>query len=97
MALEFFNISGYLFIEEEANGKIRSSAQGLFMIMTNGLGAIIGSYGAGWVVDHYTLNGIQNWESIWFVFSGYALLLVIIFPMVFKYRYKQNKTKEVSA
>ncbi len=97
MAFDFFNISGSLFIEEEADGKIRSSAQGLFMIMTNGLGAIIGSYGAGWVVDHYTLNGIQNWESIWFVFSGYALLLVIIFPMVFKYRYKQNKTKEVSA
>lgn len=95
MAFDFFNISGSLFIEQEADKKIRSSAQGLFMIMTNGFGAIIGSYGAGWVVDHYSLNGIKDWESIWFVFAGYALVLAIVFPFVFKYKHKKIDPEKI--
>lgn len=96
MAFDFFNISGSLFIEKEASGKIRSSAQGLFMIMTNGLGAIIGGYASGWVVDHFTSpSGIQDWQSIWFVFAGYALVLAIVFPFVFKYKHKKIDTAEI--
>jgi len=87
MAFDFFNISGSLFIEKEAPITIRASAQGLFMIMTNGLGAFLGGIGSGWVVDHFTVNGLKDWHSIWFVFAGYALLLGIIFPFAFKYRH----------
>ncbi|MEE1900186.1 MFS transporter [Flavobacterium rakeshii] len=84
MAFDFFNISGSMFVEKEADPTIRSSAQGLFMIMTNGIGAFVGGLASGWVVDHFTENGIRNWQYIWFTFAGYALVLAIIFPFVFK-------------
>ena len=87
MAFDFFNISGSLFVETEADPRIRASAQGLFMIMTNGLGAFIGGVSSGWVVDHFTVNGVKNWPMIWFVFAAYALLLGLIFPFVFKYNH----------
>jgi len=93
MAFDFFNISGSLFVEREADIKIRASAQGLFMLMTNGLGATLGGLAAGRVVDHFTTNGIRDWQSIWFSFAGYALVLGIIFPLVF--RYKHDPTMEV--
>ncbi|MFD2603347.1 nucleoside permease [Flavobacterium suzhouense] len=84
MAFDFFNISGSLFVEKEAEPTIRSSAQGLFMIMCNGVGAIIGGLASGWVVDHFTVNGVKDWQSIWFTFATYALLLTIIFPIAFR-------------
>jgi MFS transporter, NHS family, xanthosine permease len=87
MAFDFFNISGSLFVEMETTTKIRASAQGLFMIMTNGIGAICGGLISGWVVDHFTSNGVKNWQSIWFSFAAYALLLGIIFPLLFKYKH----------
>ncbi len=91
MAFDFFNISGSLFVEREADPKIRASAQGLFMIMTNGLGAFFGGILSGWVVDHFTNNGIRNWESIWFTFAGYALVLAIAFPLIFKYKHQKEE------
>lgn len=87
MAFDFFNISGSLFVEKEADIKIRASAQGLFMLMTNGIGAFLGNYISGRVVDHFTVNGEKDWQAIWFSFAGYALLLGIIFPLVFKYKH----------
>lgn len=87
MAFDFFNISGSLFVEKEADIKIRASAQGLFMVMTNGIGAYLGGWFSGWVVDHFTTNGIKDWQSIWFTFAGYALLLGIVFPLAFKYKH----------
>ncbi|MDV6170032.1 nucleoside permease [Flavobacterium sp. DG1-102-2] len=84
MAFDFFNISGSLFVEREADVRIRSSAQGLFMIMCNGVGAFIGGLASGWVVDHFTVNGIKDWQSIWFTFAVYALVLAVTFPFVFK-------------
>lgn len=91
MAFDFFNISGSLFVEKEAHPKIRSSAQGLFMIMANGFGAIIGGIGSGWVVDYFTdSTGIRDWQSIWFTFAGYALVLGLIFPFVFNYDHKRE-------
>ena len=92
MAFDFFNISGSLFVETEAEPRIRASAQGLFMIMTNGLGAFIGGVSSGWVVDYFTVGGIKNWPAIWFVFAGYALILGLIFPFAFKYNHQRKTT-----
>ncbi len=102
MAFDFFNISGSLFVEKEADIKIRASAQGLFMVMTNGIGAYLGGFFSGWVVDHFTKNGIKDWQSIWFTFAGYALVLGIIFPFIFKYNHtslpdgKKNEVFELT-
>lgn len=90
MAFDFFNISGSLFVEKEADVKIRASAQGLFMLMTNGIGAYLGGTISGWVVDYYTVEGVKNWQSIWFAFAAYALVLGIIFPLVFRYKHDRN-------
>ena len=84
MAFDFFNISGSLFVEREAAPAIRSSAQGLFMIMCNGVGAFMGGIASGWVVDHFTVNGIKDWQSIWFTFAAYAFLLAIVFVFLFR-------------
>ena len=88
MAFDFFNISGSLFVEKEVNPGIRASAQGLFMLMTNGVGAMIGGYGSGLIVDLFTNGDFRNWTLIWTVFAGYALILGLIFPFVFKYQHK---------
>jgi len=87
MAFDFFNISGSLFVEREAGKKIRASAQGLFMLVTNGIGAIIGSYASGWVVQMHTDGNITDWKMVWLLFASYALLLAIIFPLVFRYKH----------
>jgi NHS family xanthosine MFS transporter len=94
MAFDFFNISGSLFVEKEAGIKIRASAQGLFMMMTNGIGAFLGTYISGQVVDYFTHDGVKDWHSIWFSFAGYALVLGIVFPLVF--RYKHDSTQDLS-
>ena len=91
MAFDFFNISGSLFVEREADPKIRASAQGLFMIMTNGLGAFFGGILSGWVVDYFTMDGVRDWQNIWFSFAGYALVLAIIFPIIFKYKHAKDE------
>ena len=95
MAFDFFNISGSLFVEQEADAKIRSSAQGLFMLMTNGIGAFLGGTLSGMVVDHFTVNGVKDWRSIWFTFAAYALLLGVVFPFAFKYRHEPDKMAAV--
>lgn len=95
MAFDFFNISGSLFVEREVSQSMRASAQGLFMFMTNGLGAMIGGYCSGLVVDHFTKDGISDWNSIWFAFAAYALILAVVFPVVFKY--KHDKTMNAPA
>jgi NHS family xanthosine MFS transporter len=91
MAFDFFNISGSLFVEKEADVTIRASAQGLFMLMTNGIGAYLGGTLSGMVVDYFTQNGVKNWPAIWFSFAGYALVLAILFPIVFKYNHNEAK------
>lgn len=92
MAFDFFNISGSLFVEREVQSSIRASAQGLFMLMTNGIGSMIGGYGSGWIVDLYTKTEggeivSRDWQSIWFTFAGYALVLGVLFALVFKYKH----------
>lgn len=95
MAFDFFNISGSLFVEKEAPITMRASAQGLFMFMTNGVGAMCGGYGAGLVVDHFTVNNVTDWQSTWFAFAGYALVLGLIFPFVFRYKHNPTMDAEV--
>ena len=95
MAFDFFNISGSLFVEKESPVTMRASAQGLFMFMTNGVGAMFGGYGAGLVVDHFTVNGMRDWQSIWFAFAAYALVLGLIFPFVFKYKHDPKVGAEI--
>jgi MFS transporter, NHS family, xanthosine permease len=95
MAFDFFNISGSLFVEKEADVKIRSSAQGLFMLVTNGLGAILGGFFAGRIVDYFTNNGIKNWQNIWFTFAVYSLVIAVAFLAFFKYKHNPNETLAV--
>jgi MFS transporter, NHS family, xanthosine permease len=88
MAFDFFTISGSLFVEKETDDKIRSSAQGLYLMMTNGIGIILGGWFSGKVVDLYTINGQQHWEHIWLVFSGYSMVVAILFFFLFKHEHK---------
>jgi NHS family xanthosine MFS transporter len=92
IAFDFFNISGSLFVKSETDNSILSSAQGLFMLMTNGIGAFVGGTLSGWVVDHFTTNGVRDWQSIWLSFAAYALLLGIVFPLSFK---QNNKSAAI--
>ncbi|MDL2256605.1 nucleoside permease [Bacteroidales bacterium OttesenSCG-928-I14] len=91
MAFDFFNISGSLFIEKETPTKFRSSAQGMLMMVTNGLGAIIGNYGAQAVINSHTTNNIIDWQSCWFTFAAYALVIGILFAIFFKYKHVPEK------
>lgn len=95
MAFDFFNVSGSLFMKMEADNSIVSSAQGLFMLMTNGVGAFIGGMLSGWVVDYFTTDGIRDWQSIWLTFAGYALILGLIFPFAFRHRHQRVSLTEV--
>lgn len=88
IAFDFFNISGSLFVKSEADDSVLSSAQGLFMLMTNGIGAFVGGTLSGWVVDFFTQDGVRDWQNIWLTFAGYALILGIIFPIAFRYDHK---------
>lgn len=135
MAFDFFNISGSLFVETNTNSKIRSSAQGLFMMMTNGVGAVFGSVLSGWLIDQYFTRSFQNtsqlsefletepnnnllleflqkqninilengtlsnvimmkdWQGIWTVFALYALVVAILFAILFKHKHDPNEIK----
>ena len=85
MAFDFFNISGSLYVEQNAAEDIRSSAQGLFMMMTNGFGATIGTLAAGAVVDACDVfNTPANWPQAWYIFAGYAFVVGILFMILFK-------------
>ena len=87
VAFDFFNISGSLYVEKETTPAIRASAQGVFMMMTNGLGATLGSYAAGKVVDMY------GWPDSWFIFAAYALVVAILFALVFRYKHNAEEVK----
>ena len=97
MAFDFFNISGSLFVETTTDHTIRSSAQGLFMMMTNGFGAIIGSYGSGYLIDSFfTHNGVKDWHNIWLSFAAYALVIAILFALMFSHKHDPNAVENVS-
>ncbi|MFA9213503.1 MAG: nucleoside permease [Candidatus Methylacidiphilales bacterium] len=96
MAFDFFNISGSLFIETSTDSTVRSSAQGLFMMMTNGFGAILGSSVSGFLIDKYfTINGTKDWHTIWISFSIYAAVIAIVFMVLFKHKHNPKELENV--
>jgi NHS family xanthosine MFS transporter len=97
MAFDFFNISGSLFVETTTDATIRSSAQGLFMMMTNGVGAFMGSTVSGIVIDRYfTVNGSKDWHHIWIAFSIYALVVAIAFALLFKHKHNPDEVGTIA-
>ena len=95
VAFDFFNISGSLFVNQETDMSVRSSAQGMFMMMTNGLGATIGTIMAQQVVNHYVdftsdVPQVEGWSQAWLVFAGYMLVVAILFAILFKYKHTKN-------
>lgn len=93
VAFDFFNISGSLFVDKETDLSIRSSAQGVFIIMTNGIGATVGTLSAQAVVNYFvdfdsSLPQVEGWSSAWFVFAAYALVVAVVFAFVFKDKYE---------
>ena len=101
VAFDFFNVSGAMFVQQEAPQNMQGSAQGLFMLMTNGIGASVGTWIAGKVVDHYcTWEGghlvsrpefADGWQNTWFIFAAYALVVAIAFMILFRYKHEPNK------
>lgn len=85
VAFDFFNISGALYVEQRSSDEIKSSAQGLFMLMTNGIGATVGTLSAQAVVNHFVYNAAQpDWSTAWYIFAGYALLVAVLFAIFFR-------------
>ena len=102
IAFDFFNVSGSLYVDKETNEEIRSSAQGVFMMMTNGFGATIGMLIAQYIVNHYVYSHpddlamqLEGWKHSWFIFAGYALVVTILFAIVFKYKHNPNEIDEI--
>lgn len=93
-AFDFFNIAGSLFVETEGDHKYRSSAQGLFMLLTNGVGALVGGYTSGLIVDFYTYDGLRDWPTIWMVFALYALVLAVLFAVIFRYKHNASNLRK---
>jgi MFS family permease len=85
VAFDFFNISGSLYVNMRTTSKIQNSAQGLFMLMTNGIGATIGTLSAQAVVNYFVYNAAEpNWSAAWYVFAAYALVVAFLFMILFK-------------
>ena len=98
-AFDFFNISGSLFIDKETTTSMRSSAQGIFILMTNGVGATVGTLGAQAVVNSYidmdsSLPQNEQWSHVWFIFAAYALVVAIAFAVLFRYKHDRTPVKQ---
>ena len=99
IAFDFFNVSGSLFVDKETDKSIRSSAQGVFMMMTNGFGATIGMLAAGEVVNHFVFSQtdpvaqLEGWTISWYIFASYALVVAVLFALIFKYKHNPNEVK----
>ena len=103
VAFDFFNVSGSLFVDQETDANIRSSAQGVFMMMTNGFGSTIGMLVAGEIVNHYQIfsdidpvTKMNGWYSAWAIFAYYALVVAIMFMIVFKYKHTPEKLENIN-
>jgi NHS family xanthosine MFS transporter len=92
MAFDFFNISGSLFVETSTDSSIRSSAQGVFMMMTNGFGAYLGAQVSGYMIDKYytTAAGEKEWQGIWLAFAIYAAIVAVLFAVMFRHKHNPN-------
>ena len=104
VAFDFFNVSGSLFVDQETDPNIRSSAQGVFMMMTNGFGSTIGMLVAGEIVNYYQIfsdidpvTKMNGWYSAWTIFAYYSLVVAILFMLVFKYKHTPEKLKNINS
>ena len=104
VAFDFFNVSGSLFVDQETDDNIRSSAQGVFMMMTNGLGSTIGMLVAGEIVNYYQIfsdidpvTKMNGWYNAWTIFACYSLVVAILFMLVFKYKHTPEKLKNINS
>ena len=106
VAFDFFNVSGAMFVQQEAPQSMQGSAQGLFMLMTNGIGASVGTYIAGRVVDNYCVwegghllsrpEFANGWQTTWFIFAGYALVVALMFMILFRYKHDPSKQMNIN-
>ena len=104
MAFDFFNISGALYVEQNTESRIQSSAQGVFMLMTNGVGAVLGNIIAGFVIAKWfestqVINGVEvlvkDWAGIWMVFAAYSLVVAILFAIFFRYKHNPDEVMDI--
>lgn len=99
VAFDFFNISGSLFIDKETTTSMRSSAQSIFILMTNGVGATVGMLGAQAVVNAFIdkdskMPQQEEWSHVWFIFAAYALVVAIAFAVLFRYKHDRTPVKQ---
>jgi NHS family xanthosine MFS transporter len=99
MAFDFFNISGQLFVEGQSDPSIRASAQGLFMLMTNGVGAVLGSSISGLVIEAFFTYPDQSkdWHGIWITFASYSLIVAVLFMVLFKHKHDRAAAEALAA
>ncbi|MDE6632033.1 MAG: MFS transporter [Muribaculaceae bacterium] len=103
IAFDFFNVSGSLYVDQETDPSIRSSAQGLFMIMTNGLGATIGTLSAGAILEKFVFTQpagvaqIDGWHTSWLIFAAYAFVVGVLLALIFKENRKEKISKSEAA
>lgn len=92
VAFDFFNVSGSLYVDQNTNPEMRSSAQGIFFLMTNGIGATVGTLSAQAVVNAYTSpDGVTQWQTCWYIFAAYALVVAICFALAFRAEGKEAR------
>jgi NHS family xanthosine MFS transporter len=98
MAFDFFLISGSMYIETTTNSRIRSSAQGLFIMMTNGFGAYFGTMASSYMIDHYYKfpNGSTDWTGTWTFFAGYSFVVALLFWLLFKQKGQESKNEDIT-
>ena len=101
VAFDFFNVSGGIFVDQECEPSIKASAQGLFMMMTNGVGATIGTLAAGAIINSFCswqdvmVNGVKqsfllgDWQTCWFIFAAFALVVGVSFAFIFNPKEKK--------
>lgn len=92
VAFDFFNVSGSLYVDQNTHPEMRSSAQGIFFLMTNGIGATVGTLSAQAVVNAYTSpDGVTQWQTCWYIFAAYALVVAICFALAFRAEGKEAR------
>ena len=102
VAFDFFNVSGSLYVDQKTDRSIRSSAQGLFMVMTNGISATVGTLCAQGVIDRYVYSQpegeaqIAGWHHAWMLFAAYALVVAVLFMIIFRYRHVDPDKTEIN-
>ncbi len=86
---DFFFVTGQIYTDQKAGPKIKNAAQGLITLATYGIGMGIGSKLSGLVLDHYTKDGVHDWQSLWMVPAGIAALVLVLFVLFFQENKKE--------